>query len=96
MSTFNDGYVNFPGQAYEACEVYLKQWRPEYDSDKEHLFVWPDSGRPVTSQDLGKCCKIYFQEINQKDFCFTDFRQFMQSVFAQTSSNPAEKNGSIE
>ena len=88
-STYNDGYVNFPKRVYELCLEYIHEFRP--DSTSELVFLWPNNLRPVSSQDLGRICGSVFREIVRKDFVFTDYRQYLQSVFAQTCKDPQEK-----
>ena len=88
-SSYNDGYVNYSSKAYKACKHYLEKWRPS--SQSQYMFVSPQSGH-VNSSDLGILCKDIFKKVvDQKDFNFTKFRQYMQTVFMQTCTDPKEK-----
>lgn len=92
MSQFNDGFVNFPMAVYISLQKYIQEWRQGPYNNDDVVLVWPETLRPVTSSDLGRICKVVFKGVNNgKDFVFTDFRQYLQSVFAQTCGNDEEK-----
>ena len=91
VSQYNDGFVNFPKNAYDSCTLYLEQTRPKPYCSNDNLLVWPESERAVNSQDLGLICKSAFRVLFDKEFNFSTFRQFMQSVFAQTCMDKNEK-----
>ena len=91
VSAYNDGYVNFPTHIYESCQHYLVKWRPKPFTENDYFFFLPGLQRPVTSQDLLNICRSKFERVIGKSFNFTNFRQYLQTVFCQTCTDENQK-----
>ena len=56
------------------------------------FFIWPESEEAISSGDLlGLCKKQYAKLFPEKDFSFNRYRQFIQTVFAQTCNDDRQK-----
>ena len=90
VSKSNDGLVNFPSDCYEGLCHYVLKWRSKSYCNKEHVLLKLNSDNALESQDLGTICSDLFKMFHNKSFCFTDYRQHLQTTFCQTTNNETD------